>query len=196
MEFPVDDMDRARQLAHELWPHVAHEIGLGPKLGLLVRNVHVDRPGTVFTDILVHIRYHITYEGIEVYPLQIIVGTTLDGQIRRVMKDFDTLYVADTRPTVSGVDADMIAVNRSELPYAEMHYRTLIVHATGEPGEPPRLAWMIKLVGRGRVTGHKIGDDRVIIDAHSGDVLSYQARSPRFPFFEGHLPPDPHPTPS
>lgn len=194
MEFPVDDLDRAQQLAHELWPHVAHEIGLGPKLGLLVRNVHVDRPGTVFTDILVHIRYHITYEGIEVYPLQIIVGMTLDGQIRRVLKDFDTLSVANTRPTVPGVDADMIAVNRSELPHAEMRHRTLVIYATGEPAEPPRLAWLIKVVGRGSVTGHKIGDERVIIDAHSGDVLSYHVRSSPFPF-GGHVPPDAHSTP-
>jgi hypothetical protein len=180
VEFPVDDMDRARQLAHELWPHVAHEIGLEPGLGLLVRNVHVDRPGTVFTDVLVHVRYHITYEGLEVYPLQIIIGMTLDGHIRRVQKDFDTLSVPNTRPTVSGPDADMIAAARSELPYAEMHNRKLIVYASGEPDEPPRLAWMIKVVGRGQANGRKIGGDTAIIDAHTGDVLSYQHHEPCF----------------
>lgn len=179
-------MDRARQLAHELWPHVAHEIGLGPKLGLLVRNVHVRRPGTVFTDVLVHIRYHVTYEGIEVYPLQIMVGMTLGGQIRRVLKDFDTLSVPNTRPTVLGPDADMIAATRSELPYAEIHDRKLIVYASGEPDEPPRLAWMIKVVGRGSATGGKIGDDTVIVDAETGDVLSCQHRGSCFPFFESH----------
>jgi hypothetical protein len=70
VDFPVDDRDRARGLAHDLWPHVAHEIGLGPGLALLVRTVHVDRPGTVSTEVLVTIRYHVTCEGIEVYPFR------------------------------------------------------------------------------------------------------------------------------
>jgi hypothetical protein len=158
---------------------------------LLVRNVHVNRPGTVFTEVLVNIRYHVTYEGIEVYPLQVIVGMTLDGHIRRVLKDFDALSVPSIKPTVSGPDADTIAAERSQLPHAEMHNRRLIVYATGEPGEPPRLAWMIGVVGRGRATAQKIGDDTAIVDAHTGNVLYYQHREPYFPLFPAQIPSDP-----
>jgi hypothetical protein len=103
---------------------------------------------------------------------------TLDGHLRRVLKDFDTLSLPSTTPTVSGPDADSIAAGRAQLPDAEVHNRRLIVYATGEPGEPPRLAWMIEVVGRDPATAQKVGHDTVIVDARTGEVLITSGSEP------------------
>jgi hypothetical protein len=110
---------------------------------------------------------------------------TLDGHLRRVLKNFDTLSLPSTTPTVSGPDADSIAAGRAQLPDAEVHNRRLIVYATGEPGEPPRLAWMIEVVGRDPATAQKVGHDTVIVDARTGEVLSCHHRGSCFPLPSG-----------